>query len=41
MWSDELADGGEQVLAMLERAALEIVGSLGAVGPLLVARARL
>jgi DNA-binding PucR family transcriptional regulator len=41
VWSDELADGGEQVLAMLERAALEIVGSLGAVGPLLVARARL
>jgi hypothetical protein len=41
VWSDELADGGEQVLAMLERAALEIVRELGAVRPLLVARARL
>ena len=30
VWSDEWADGGEQVLAMLERAALEIVRSLGA-----------
>lgn len=41
VWSDEWADSGEQVLAMLERAALEIVRSLGATGPLLVARARL
>lgn len=41
VWSEAQADGGEQALAMLERAALEIVGSLGAVGPLLVMRARL
>ena len=41
VWSDEWADSGEQVLAMLERAALEIVRALGATGPLLVARARL
>ena len=41
VWSDAWAEGGEQGLAMLERAALEIVGLLGAVGPLLVTRARL
>ena len=41
VWSDEWADGGEQVLAMLERAALEIARLLGAVNPLLVSRARL
>jgi hypothetical protein len=41
VWSDAWADSGEQGLAMLERAALEIVGLLGAVGPLLVSRARL
>ena len=41
VWSDESADGGEQALAVLERAALEIVAMLGAVGPLLVPRARL
>jgi hypothetical protein len=41
VWSDAWADGGEQALAMLERAALEIVGLLGAVGPLVVPRARL
>jgi hypothetical protein len=41
VWTDEWADGGEQALAMLERAALEIVSSLGAVNPLLVARGRL
>jgi DNA-binding PucR family transcriptional regulator len=41
VWSDASADGGEEALAMLERAALEIVGSLGAAAPLLVPRARL
>jgi GGDEF-like domain/PucR C-terminal helix-turn-helix domain len=41
VWSDARAEGGEQALAMLERAALEIVGLLGAAGPLLVTRARL
>src|SRR3984885_7855738 len=39
--SEEGSDGGEQGLAMLERAALEIVGSLGAGAALLVPRARL
>ena len=41
VWSDAWADGGEQALAMLERAALEIVSLLGAVGPLVVTRAQL
>jgi hypothetical protein len=41
VWSDEWSDGGEQGLAMLERAALEIVGSLGAGPALLVPRAQL
>jgi hypothetical protein len=41
VWSDEWSDGGEQGLAMLERAALEIAGSLGAGPPLLVPRAQL
>jgi DNA-binding PucR family transcriptional regulator len=41
VWSDASADGGEQPLAMLERAALEVVRLLGAAGPLLVPRARL
>jgi hypothetical protein len=41
VWSDEWSEGGEQGLAMLERAALEIVGSLGAGPALLVPRARL
>ena len=41
VWSDESADGGEQVLAMLERAALELARLLGAANPLLVSRARL
>jgi hypothetical protein len=41
VWSDASADGGEQALALLERAAFEIVGLLGAVGPLVVTRARL
>jgi len=35
VWSDESADGGEQALAMLERAALEVVRMLDAGGPLL------
>src|SRR5262249_50298986 len=37
----ESADGGEQALAMLERAAVEIARALGALGPLLVPRRRL
>jgi PucR C-terminal helix-turn-helix domain/GGDEF-like domain len=41
VWSDAWAEGGEQALAMLERAALEIVRLLGAAGPLVVTRARL
>jgi hypothetical protein len=41
VWSDHWTEGGEQGLAMLERAALEIVASLGAPAPLLVPRARL
>jgi hypothetical protein len=41
VWSDESSDGGEPALAMLERAAIEIVRSLGAAAPLLVARGRL
>jgi len=41
VWSDESTDGGEQALAMLERAALEIARTLDATGPLLVLRARL
>jgi hypothetical protein len=41
VWSDESTDGGEQALAMLERAALEIARTLDATGPLLVPRARL
>jgi PucR C-terminal helix-turn-helix domain/GGDEF-like domain len=41
VWSDEWSEGGEQALAMLERAALALVGSLGASTPLLVPRARL
>jgi len=41
VWSDTWAEGGEEALAMLERAALEIVGSLGAAAPLLIPRARL
>jgi DNA-binding PucR family transcriptional regulator len=41
VWSDAWTDRGEQALAMLERAALEIVGLLGTTGPLLVTRAQL
>jgi hypothetical protein len=41
VWSDAWSEGGEQALAMLERAALALVGSLGASTPLLVPRARL
>jgi DNA-binding PucR family transcriptional regulator len=41
VWSDASVDSGEQALAMLERAALEITGLLGAAGPLLVPRGRL
>lgn len=41
VWRDAWAEGGEQAFAMLERAALELVGSLGASAPLLVPRARL
>jgi DNA-binding PucR family transcriptional regulator len=41
VWSDAWAERGEQALAMLERAALAIAGSLGAGTPLLVPFARL
>src|SRR5262249_22055757 len=41
VWSEESSDDGEQALAMLERAALEIARSIGAGDPLLVPRARL
>jgi DNA-binding PucR family transcriptional regulator len=41
VWSDEWSDDGEQALATLERAALEVVGSVGAGPALLVPRARL
>jgi hypothetical protein len=41
VWTDAWAEGGEQAFAMLERAALELVSSLGASAPLLVPRARL
>jgi len=41
LWSDAWEEGGEQGLGMLERAALALVGSLGAATPLLVPRARL
>jgi hypothetical protein len=41
VWIDESVEGGEQALAMLERAVLAIVDSLGAGSPLLVPRGRL
>ena len=41
LWTDAWAEDGEQALAMLERVALEVIGSLGPMTPLLVPRARL
>src|ERR1700759_1449991 len=41
IWSDAVDDRGDVPLAMLERAALDLVSSLGMTAPLLVARARL
>jgi DNA-binding PucR family transcriptional regulator len=41
IWSDGPHDRGDVALAMLERAALELVASLGMPAPLLVPRARL
>jgi DNA-binding PucR family transcriptional regulator len=41
IWSDGEHDRGDVALAMIERAALELVSSLGMAAPLLVPRARL
>ena len=41
LWCNTWADGGEEALALLERAALGAIGSIGAGHPLLVPRARL
>jgi PucR C-terminal helix-turn-helix domain/GGDEF-like domain len=41
IWSDAPHDRGEIALAMIERAGLELVSSLGMAAPLLVPRARL
>jgi DNA-binding PucR family transcriptional regulator len=41
IWSDARHDRGDIALAMIERAALELVSSLGMAAPLLVPRARL
>jgi DNA-binding PucR family transcriptional regulator len=41
IWSDAPHDQGDVALAMIERAALELVSSLGMAAPLLVPRARL
>ncbi|HEX3979493.1 MAG TPA: helix-turn-helix domain-containing protein [Solirubrobacteraceae bacterium] len=41
IWSDAPLDRGDIALAMIERAALQLVSSLGLAGPLLVPRARL
>jgi DNA-binding PucR family transcriptional regulator len=41
VWSDTPAESGGSALATLERAALDLAGSLGASTPLLVPRARL
>ncbi len=40
IWSDAPHDRGDIALAMIERAALQLVSSLGMAGPLLVPRAR-
>jgi DNA-binding PucR family transcriptional regulator len=41
IWSDAPHDRGDVALAMIERAALQLVSSLGVAAPLLVPRARL
>jgi DNA-binding PucR family transcriptional regulator len=41
IWSDAVHDRGDIALAMIERAALQLVSSLGIAAPLLVPRARL